>query len=323
MKEFVRKNGVPSYIQVEEYLLQKILNREILPGDQLPTERELAAQLDVSRNTVSEAFKLLEKDGIVTSQQGRGTFVNKDLPLPVSSRKENLLEAVDNVIEKSLQLGFTLDQLLSFMSTKIYEYNLKGNKISIIVIDCNEEQAMFFTGYLQKFHFLEVHTILLEELPKLKDSSLVKSAGAIITTIKHHDEVKEQVKNKNILPVATTPNLESLVQIAHLAKGEKAGLVCSSRRFYEIFLETMDKAGVPTGNIILYNQKDNLGEFILKCENIIVTPLYEKAVRNHLSMGDVKNVIVFHYEIDKGSVKAINDMAAELKASQKKGHRNE
>ena len=56
---------------------------------------------------------------------------------------------------------------------------------------------------------------------------------------------------------------------------------------------------------------------------IVMNHFFEKAVRNHLSMGDVRSIIVFHYEIDKGSVKAINDKVAQIKTEQKKGMHDE
>ena len=319
MTDIIKKNGIPPYMQVEEYLLKKILNREILPGEQLPTERSLAETLKVSRNTISEAFKRLEKDGVIVSLQGKGTFVKNDLPLPASSRKEELLESIYGVIEKATHLGFTLEQFMTFVNASVYEYSTKSNKVNVIVIDCNEEQVMFFSKYMQKFPYVSVNTILQDELIKLKDSSLVKTADLIITTIRHEEEVKHIIRGKNILSIATVPNLEALVQIAHIAKNQKTGLVCSGKRFYEIFLKTLETAGVATSNITCIDSKENISEFVAEYTNIIVTPLYEKTARNQLKMGEEKNLIVFYYEIDKGSSNIIDLKMAELKKDRKQG----
>ncbi|OGF50964.1 MAG: hypothetical protein A2231_06545 [Candidatus Firestonebacteria bacterium RIFOXYA2_FULL_40_8] len=317
MKDIIKKNGIPSYVQVEEYLLKRILNREIMPGEQLPTERSLSESLNVSRNTISEAFKRLEKDGVIVSLQGKGTFVKDDLPVPTSSRKEDLLEAIYSVIEKSTRLGFTPEQFMTFVNASVYEYSMKSNKVNILVIDCNEEQVMFFSKYMVKFPFVSVNTVLLDELPKVKDSTLVKNADLIITTIRHEEEVRSIVRGKNILSIATAPNLEALVQIAHIAKNQKVGLICSGKRFFEIFLKTMETAGIATSNIASIGPKENISEFMTKYDNIIVTTLYEKTARNQLKMDDPRNMIVFYYEIDKGSCSIIDTKIAELKKIQK------
>jgi GntR family transcriptional regulator len=64
----------PVAIQVSDDLRERIVS-SMSPGDQIPTEYELAAQYAVSRATVREALKVLEQDGIVDVRHGRGRFV--------------------------------------------------------------------------------------------------------------------------------------------------------------------------------------------------------------------------------------------------------
>ena len=61
--------------QVVARIETQILNGDLRPGDQLPTERELGNQFKVSRTVIREAVKALRAKGLVTSEQGRGTFV--------------------------------------------------------------------------------------------------------------------------------------------------------------------------------------------------------------------------------------------------------
>jgi GntR family negative regulator for fad regulon and positive regulator of fabA len=60
----------------EQTLISAILNGEFLPGATLPAERELSAQLGVTRPTLREALRRLERDGWITIQQGKSTEVN-------------------------------------------------------------------------------------------------------------------------------------------------------------------------------------------------------------------------------------------------------
>jgi GntR family transcriptional regulator len=65
----------PMYQQIAQKLRAKIENGELGPGAQLPTELELREEHNASRNTIRDAIKVLIREGLVTTQPGRGTFV--------------------------------------------------------------------------------------------------------------------------------------------------------------------------------------------------------------------------------------------------------
>ncbi len=66
---------VPKYWKLAEALRAMISSGELLPGDQLPSVAQMQAQYGISLSTVNQAVALLEKDGLVVREQGRGTFV--------------------------------------------------------------------------------------------------------------------------------------------------------------------------------------------------------------------------------------------------------
>ena len=68
--------AAPLYIQIAEGLLDRIESGELSPGDRLPPERELSETLGVNRLTLRQALWVLESQGLLTRQQGRGTFVS-------------------------------------------------------------------------------------------------------------------------------------------------------------------------------------------------------------------------------------------------------
>jgi DNA-binding GntR family transcriptional regulator len=69
--------GLPAYLQIEEELASQIEQGTLPPGHRLPPERELAARLGVSRMTFRQAMGRLERRGLITRIQGRGTFVSE------------------------------------------------------------------------------------------------------------------------------------------------------------------------------------------------------------------------------------------------------
>lgn len=65
---------LPVYLQIEEELAERVMAGDIAPGARLPTERELAEQMAVSRMTVRQALARLEQRGLIVRRQGSGTF---------------------------------------------------------------------------------------------------------------------------------------------------------------------------------------------------------------------------------------------------------
>jgi GntR family transcriptional regulator / MocR family aminotransferase len=85
------KGGGPRYEQLANWIERLIRERNVLPGERLPTVRELSRTLNVSATTVTSAFLLLEKRKIISAEVGRGTFVSKSLRVgeaPLASDSE-------------------------------------------------------------------------------------------------------------------------------------------------------------------------------------------------------------------------------------------
>lgn len=72
-----RRPGPAAYVQIEEELAEQIRTGHLKPGDRLPPERELAEQMGVSRMTVRQALGRLADRGLLSREQGRGTFVSQ------------------------------------------------------------------------------------------------------------------------------------------------------------------------------------------------------------------------------------------------------
>jgi GntR family transcriptional regulator len=72
-------SSVPIYLQLKNYLKDKIVNKVYLPGDLLPSEKELAGRFNISRMTVRQAIATLQHEGLIFREKGRGTFVARNI----------------------------------------------------------------------------------------------------------------------------------------------------------------------------------------------------------------------------------------------------
>lgn len=107
------KSGVPFYRQIIEQVKFAIGRRELAPGDQLPTVRQLAVNLSLNPNTVIRAYRELEIEGMLDTQQGSGTFVSKRQPKIDRLEKERMLDQIlTELLARASSYGFSLEDVL-------------------------------------------------------------------------------------------------------------------------------------------------------------------------------------------------------------------
>lgn len=108
------RSGSPIYVQIVEQIQRLAKNGDLLPGDQLPTVRQLAAELRVNFNTVARAYRMLDEMRLISTQQGRGTYLLELLPEHLESKiKEATLEAkIKKALVPLIYDGYSQDEIL-------------------------------------------------------------------------------------------------------------------------------------------------------------------------------------------------------------------
>src|SRR6266480_1883363 len=109
------KSPTPIYAQLDRSIRAAIATGTLQPGMQLPTVRQLAVDLAVNANTVARVYAQLERDGILETRRGVGTFV-REAPTPQAARahrERELRELIRRFIGDAAMLGFTLAELIT------------------------------------------------------------------------------------------------------------------------------------------------------------------------------------------------------------------
>ena len=114
--------GVPAYRQIIDQVLGAIAAGTLQGGDQLPTVRQLAVDLSINPNTVVRAYRELEIRGILTTQQGIGTFVTTQ-PVPVDEavRQRQLDHLIGDLLARAGAAGLTADEVVGRLQEFINE----------------------------------------------------------------------------------------------------------------------------------------------------------------------------------------------------------
>ncbi|TFG82109.1 MAG: GntR family transcriptional regulator [Spirochaetales bacterium] len=108
------KSGVPYYKQIILQVEFAIADGRFVTGDQLPTVRSLAVELKINPNTVARAYNELEIRGIVTTQQGTGTFISNRTIRLTEVEREGMLEGlIRPLITKAASYGFAMDEVIN------------------------------------------------------------------------------------------------------------------------------------------------------------------------------------------------------------------
>ena len=103
------RSGLPIYTQIVNQIQVQVVGGVLRPGDQLPTVRAMAEELRVNFNTVARAYRLLDEARIISTQQGRGTYITEIPPPNVTEqlRKESLEALTRRFLSEAMRLDFT------------------------------------------------------------------------------------------------------------------------------------------------------------------------------------------------------------------------
>lgn len=107
------KAGTPFYRQIIDQIRFGIASGKLAVNEQLPTVRALAVELKVNLNTVAKAYKELEIQKILETQQGTGTFISAvDNKISEAERKQKLREIIREFATIAHSYGFTVEELI-------------------------------------------------------------------------------------------------------------------------------------------------------------------------------------------------------------------
>lgn len=121
------RSGIPIYIQIMDQMKHLIASDVLNPGDQLPTVRQLAADLRVNFNTVARAYRLLDEAGIISTQHGRGTYILEEPEHDTDKLRKEALDGLTRYyLAEAHQLGFTPEEVASLFEHFIESWKQAG-----------------------------------------------------------------------------------------------------------------------------------------------------------------------------------------------------
>ena len=109
----------PIYLQIMEYFYGEICRSELKPGEKLPSVRHTAVDAGVNPNTVSRAFMEMERERVVITKRGQGTFVTADLAVISQLKQTTAEKQVDSFLIAMKQYGFSDKETLQLVEKQV------------------------------------------------------------------------------------------------------------------------------------------------------------------------------------------------------------
>jgi GntR family transcriptional regulator len=124
------RSEIPIYLQIVEQVSDQISLGTLNPGDKLPTVRLVAQDLRINFNTVSRAYRILDEAGIISTQQGRGTYILEKVSADSAEliRAELIDDIVETYISKTAKLGLSTNEAIDLIKNHLkrkYEREIK------------------------------------------------------------------------------------------------------------------------------------------------------------------------------------------------------
>ncbi|HWJ02226.1 MAG TPA: GntR family transcriptional regulator [Verrucomicrobiae bacterium] len=312
-----RKSGIPFYIQLKEQIRRNITSGQWSEGYKLPTERDLALQMEVSRNTVSQAYKELEGEGVLSSSQGKGTFVAcSGVAMQRESRKEKVLRIIDTAMEEAVGLGFSIDDFVSFAHVRGMEKKDALSKLKVAFMESNNEQLEEFSRESNLGPGVTIIPIKLEDMAKdpARARERLDAMDMVVTSFYHVSEVKGFLSGSKVpvIGIGLEPKLETMVKIARMPVNRPLVLVCDSLQFAEKVKATLSQAGIyPELEAVTSREEDVVSKALIRGSAVVVSSS-RKAQVEKLALGETE-VIEFCTYPDAGSLNLLRSTLLELK----------
>ena len=115
------RSGVPIYLQVIEQVKRSVALGVLAAGEQLPTVKQLALDLTINPNTVAKAYRELERDGVIETAPGRGSFVrtNGVAETTKAAATDVVRDVIEGAVREAKSMGLGADDIRTLASAAI------------------------------------------------------------------------------------------------------------------------------------------------------------------------------------------------------------
>ncbi|MBR6794055.1 MAG: GntR family transcriptional regulator [Clostridia bacterium] len=307
---------IPIYRQLVDKIRAAVRKGELMSGDQLPTVQELADRLGVAKGTIKRAYDELGNMGILEKVQGRGTFICYQ-PVNSGSRKEQAMAAIEELLIKLEELGFSQTEINIFLNLKLRERSEQLSAVKVAVLECNPENLSQLCEQLRQGSGIELYSYLLDNVSRYP-YNLDEDMDLVITTAVHAQQLLKVLPDaEKMAKVAVRLTEDTVTGLIRIKPGSKVGVLTVSQRFGELLQEALSHYNPQSiGQTPAILDASLNAEDYIRDKDVVLVPFgYEKycdpkAARAMEASG---KLLMCGYEMDTGSAMYLKERLERLK----------
>ncbi|MBU1342616.1 MAG: GntR family transcriptional regulator [Proteobacteria bacterium] len=308
MKFNINKN-LPLSIknQLKRQIRGMINSGILLPGQSLPSCNDMSGILSINRNTVASIYAELSAEGILTSNRGAGTMVNRGM---VTRPTNTLKSLMDKTFIKARNLGFTNEEITEEFFSSMARLPSEKKK-RILLVWCNKLTLKEVGQKLESTLNVETRSLLIEDIAKDAEltASCLSDVDLVVTSINYVESILPFARNANVevAGVILTPVIRVLNNMIGLPKGTTVGFICVNNAAAESTCKSVHLSGQITLNTIWAGADDSkrLKQLFSRCDIIFATHhVYDQVIK---LAGKDKNIINVDVSITDTSIAMIRE----------------
>ncbi len=268
--------------QIKRQIRIMIDDKELMPGQALPSAKDLADILNVNRNTVAGAYRELAAERILKTVVGSGTFVREDI---VTTSTDALREIFDEAFDKAVAAGFSPDGITDFLLGAVTTRFGSIAAARVLVVECNQPGLETISRALRTEFSVKTTDVLIQHLetsPQIL-AELLSEADLIVCGLNHVEDLRKiiPVIDVEIVGVLFKPHIQVMNAFLRLPQGTKVGLTCVNQRSTESFFKEIIFSGGSSLTKMWAGQDnvERLMKLVEQCQVIFATNfVYDRIV---------------------------------------------
>ena len=312
----------PMAQQIVDDVTKMIFCGQLSPGEKLPTERDLATRLQISRGTIKQAYFRLAQAKMIEIRQGSGSYVLANGKVLEASKKKEAAEVVVDAITRLQSMGLSDKEIQNLVNLRLSVTD-GLHKINIMVLSNNheilselEKQLSYLSSTSQFFFTLTFLT--LENIQRSSDPlNKLANYNLIITTSIDYAATSQlalPLRHK-IIEATISPCTSTLVEIAALPRTSRINIVYRTNTFLMMIKKTLISMGFHEEFLFPWQELDynpachfhNAIDAVINFNEspVYVNPDFHDANKEFTRSGG--KLILFEYQIDRSSLLHIED----------------
>lgn len=294
--------------QITRQLRILIESGDLAPGQPLPSVRDLAAMLNVNRNTASLAYRELASEGFVRMVAGSGTYVREG---HVQKHAKALKGIFQEAVEKAKALGLSVEQAGEFFMNQLSTYSVDVSSSRVLVVDCNKEAVDHICTALEDELDVQTEGVTIQSLEEdpARAMEILADKDLVVCGLNHVPEFRQALPEcpREVVGVMFSPDVRILNHIIGLPPGTRVGYCCANQRSTENLYNSSFFAGGTELRRILagLDNPARLRNMLEACDVIFVTNFIYERIRG--MVGPEKQVIRVDLSIEPGNIELVQE----------------